>query len=100
VADVPAAGGGADTEADAPSATPAAVAAEALEQTPAGERVLADASATTARTTSETAAAGPSSPARPAPANPLVAIATFQWKVATFPVRVTLDVLGRIRRLL
>ena len=101
VADVPAAGGGTDTEADAPSATPAAVTAEALEQTPAGERIVADAPATTARSTSApTASPSPSSPASTAPANPLVAIATFQWKVATFPVRVTLDVLGRIRRLL
>ena len=49
VAGVPAAGGGPDTEADAPSATPAAVAAEALDTTPAGERVLADASTATGR---------------------------------------------------
>ena len=102
VAGVPAGGGGADTEADAPSATPTAVAAEAMGHTPAGEGVPADASATTVRSTSAPTATPMATPTATssAPANPLVAIATFQWKVATFPLRVTLDVLGRIRRLL
>lgn len=90
VAAAPQGGGGPATEADAPSATADAVTADALAHTPA-----ADTGAPTAAPIA-TAATPPRS--SQGGSNPIVAIATFQWKVATFPVRVAVDVLGRIRR--
>ncbi|MEX2659479.1 MAG: hypothetical protein WD232_07270 [Acidimicrobiales bacterium] len=48
------------------------------------------------------AAAGPAPAASTSSGgtHPLVAVAQLQWKVATFPIRVAIGAVGRIRRLL